>query len=515
MPTQRPSGPASRPVDLDVVDFGEAPAATPRPRPVSNGAKTPDPALERISPQAIEAEQSVLGSVLIDDQALDRIEGLLTPDDFYRKQHAEIFGAMLRLHAAGTPIDLVILGDELAQRDRLDAVGGPSYLTSLMNVVPTALHAEHYAQRVAHAALGRRAIAAAGRIAAIAYEEHRDTEVLLDRLRAVSEQLLGSWTGGEAVTGTISLADMQPPPNPDDWLVEGFVRPGTMCMIAGPPGAAKSWLARQLAITAGAGLRALLDYYPVRRPMRVLVIDEDNGPADEWLRDERLLGALGLTRGDVQPVRRKSLGGVELDQVRWQKWLRNEIETWQPDLLILDPISEMHGGKEMREEPGFRSLLRFLKTLKIDYPTMATVVVHHTRKRDRSMPAGESSVDEVRGQWGQTPDVIATLIPMAEQRSALELHKRVPHSKLILRQVARGEPGEGALVLVADESSGPERSRSADDKVLAAIEAGAEEWDQIQHATGLSKAGVFKILSRLKKARLVTKTAPYQLLEGE
>lgn len=300
---------------------------------------------------------------------------------------------------------------------------------------------------------------------------------------------------------------LTPPEHPDAFLVEGFIRPGTTVMLAGPPGAAKSWASRQLALTAGAGLRTFLGRYELPRRLRVLVIDEDNGPDEEWRRDELLLAHLGLHRSDVNTVHRISLAGVQLDQERWQSWLRGVIEQLELDIIVLDPISEMHGGKELREDPGFRSLLRFLKVLKVDFPRMATVIVHHTRKRDKTQAAGTSTVDDVRGQWGQTPDVIATILPLGEQRASWELHKRVPHSKLIIEQ----QPS-GGLEMVADETTAARKQQSTDDRVLAALGAGATRADQVQTATRLGKTAVYDALKRMTASGLVIRHGTdYQL----
>ena len=90
--------------------------------------------IDKLAPQAVEAEQSVLGSILIDPDAVLKVADFLRPADFYRQQHADIYEAMLGLHGQREPIDLVTLADELARRDRLEPVGGPAYLASLMNM---------------------------------------------------------------------------------------------------------------------------------------------------------------------------------------------------------------------------------------------------------------------------------------------------------------------------------------------------------------------------------------------
>ena len=141
---------------------------------------------ERLPPQNVEAEQSVLGSLLIDRDAVIKIAPFLRPEDFYREVHGQIYGAVLDLHERREPADLVTLSDELERRGKLEAVGGAAYLTSLINSVPTSIHVEHYAHIVERTAVLRRLIEAAGKIAALAYEEAEEVDVVIDR----AEQIL-------------------------------------------------------------------------------------------------------------------------------------------------------------------------------------------------------------------------------------------------------------------------------------------------------------------------------------
>ena len=141
--------------------------------------------IDKLAPQSIEAEQSVLGSILIDADAILKVADFLKQVDFYRAQHADVYEAMLALHGQREPIDLVTLADELARRERLDGVGGPAYLTTLMDSVPTAVHVEHYGRIVERKAILRNLIGAAGRIAAVGYEESNDAEVAIDRAESI------------------------------------------------------------------------------------------------------------------------------------------------------------------------------------------------------------------------------------------------------------------------------------------------------------------------------------------
>ncbi len=152
--------------------------------------------IDKLAPQAVEAEQSVLGSILIDADAILKVGDFLKQADFYRAQHADIYEAMLALHGQREPIDLVTLGDELRRRDKLEGVGGPAYLTSLMNTVPTAVHAEHYGRIVERKAVLRNLIGAAGKIAAVGYEEANDAEVAIDRAESILFEISQRRTDG-------------------------------------------------------------------------------------------------------------------------------------------------------------------------------------------------------------------------------------------------------------------------------------------------------------------------------
>ncbi len=143
---------------------------------------------ERIPPQNTEAEQSLLGSLLIDKDAIIRVGDIVAPDDFYQDAHRLIFEAMLDLYRKRIPIDLLSLGNRLEEVKQLESVGGRTYLITLANTVPTAAHVVHYAEIVQKKATLRRLLAAASEITKLGYEQADDVEALLDK----SEQHLFS-----------------------------------------------------------------------------------------------------------------------------------------------------------------------------------------------------------------------------------------------------------------------------------------------------------------------------------
>lgn len=136
---------------------------------------------ERIPPQNLEAEQSLLGSLLIDKEAMTKIGDRARPDDFYRDSHKLIFEAMTQLYERHEPIDILSLGNRLEEQGLLQRVGGRAYLVELSNVVPTSANVVHYADIVQKKATLRRIISAATEITQIGYDEEEDVEASLDR----------------------------------------------------------------------------------------------------------------------------------------------------------------------------------------------------------------------------------------------------------------------------------------------------------------------------------------------
>lgn len=148
----------------------------------------------KIPPQNLDAEMSLLGAVLIDEETLADVSEHVTPKDFYDKRHATIYGGMMRLYEHHKPVDLLTLTEELKKKDELDVIGGSAYLTQLTNYVPTAAHAEAYAEMVALKAVRRRLIRASAEISELGYDEDTNVQELLQKAEAelfsVSDQSL-------------------------------------------------------------------------------------------------------------------------------------------------------------------------------------------------------------------------------------------------------------------------------------------------------------------------------------
>ncbi len=150
--------------------------------------------ITKVPPQNTEAEQSVLGSLLIDKDAITKVADVVRPDDFYKDIHGMIFEAMVDLYERREPVDVLSLSNVLKEQGKLEQIGGRSYLASLANAVPTSSHVISYAQIVQKKATLRRLLEAATEITALGYNETTDINELLDkaeqRIFGVSQKYL-------------------------------------------------------------------------------------------------------------------------------------------------------------------------------------------------------------------------------------------------------------------------------------------------------------------------------------
>src|SRR3990167_1751750 len=135
-------------------------------------------------PQNVDAEASLLGSLLIDGEALTKIGDMVVAEDFFDDKHAVIFKAMRSLYDKRTPIDLLTLSEQLKSAKRLDSIGGASYLTELTNYVPTPAHVEEYAHIVADKAIRRRLIGVSADIADVGHDEKKSLQELIEEAEA-------------------------------------------------------------------------------------------------------------------------------------------------------------------------------------------------------------------------------------------------------------------------------------------------------------------------------------------
>jgi replicative DNA helicase len=218
---------------------------------------------QKIPPQNLAAEQSVIGSMLLDKNAVVRVIELLNPDSFYRDAHRFIYESILDLFDRGEPVDLVTVTEALRKSGKLDAVGGSVYVADLINSVPTAANVEHYAKIVEEKYVLRRLIEAGTQVVASAFSEPEDVDQVLDQaeksifdialkrthegfhkidsvIKRVLDKIDSLYGKKEAITGT-------PSGYPDlDQLTAGFQN-ADLIIIAARPSVGKTAFALNIA----------------------------------------------------------------------------------------------------------------------------------------------------------------------------------------------------------------------------------------------------------------------------
>ena len=141
--------------------------------------------VDKVPPSNEEAEKSTLGSMLLDREAIPTAVESLEPEDFYWSKHGIIYQAICQLFDQGDPVDLVTLSEELREEDKLEDVGGASYITSLVNSVPTAANIKHYAEIVEEKSILRGLIRTANQISKLGYKDEGEVDNLLDKAESL------------------------------------------------------------------------------------------------------------------------------------------------------------------------------------------------------------------------------------------------------------------------------------------------------------------------------------------
>ncbi|MBW2035968.1 MAG: replicative DNA helicase [Deltaproteobacteria bacterium] len=227
---------------------------------------TQDPWLHKVPPQNIEAEQSILSAILIDNKVLPEVLEILSREDFYRESHRKIFQAMIELFEQNEPADLVTLSNFLREKGQLESVGGASYLAELVDTVPMAANVSHYARIVQEKATLRRLIEKAASITSRCFADKGDVDDVLDfaqrSIFAISENKIKPSFYALSDILTETYASVQKAYD-NKVLVTGVptgyrgldektsgLQPGELIVIAGRPSMGKTALALNIARNA-------------------------------------------------------------------------------------------------------------------------------------------------------------------------------------------------------------------------------------------------------------------------
>lgn len=351
---------------------------------------------EKTIPANVEAERSVLGALLIDSEAISEIASFLKPEDFYREPHRFVYAARLDLYERREPGDLVTLVDELRRRNQLDAVGGVSYLTELVNDVPTTAHVEYYAHIVERAAIMRRLIGSAGRIAGIGYENPSDVDEALDRAeqelfqvsqRRVSQDFTSLREALRAYFETIEYLHQHkgevvgvPSGFHDLDQLTGGLHASDLVIIAGRPGVGKTGFALSLIRNAATRFGAASAIFSLEMSTEQLVqrllcmeaaVDSQrirSGFIDEfeWRRISEAFGVLSDA-----PIFIDDTAGITTNELRMKaRRLKTEHDL---KLIVVDYLQLMQGRGLQNRVQEVTEISRSLKVLarELDVPVIA------------------------------------------------------------------------------------------------------------------------------------------------
>ena len=222
---------------------------------------------EKLLPHNIEAEEAVLGSLLIDGESMARVSSILQGGDFYRERNQLCFEAAMALFQRDQAIDQLTLAGELARTGKLDLVGGMAYLSHLVSITPTSVHAEDYAQAVSRTSNMRRLIDAGARISALGYNDDADFETTMRQaedalfavrgaglsrgflpLKEIYDQYLQEQADAAAYPAPSGMPVMSGFPDLDEYL--GGLQRADLVILGARPSMGKSTLAINMAVSA-------------------------------------------------------------------------------------------------------------------------------------------------------------------------------------------------------------------------------------------------------------------------
>lgn len=350
--------------------------------------KNTDLILDKLPPQNIEAEQSVLGSAMIENNALTKIIEIISRDDFYKEAHRKIFDAMIRLFEKNEPIDLITVVEELRKSGEIEAVGGEEYLSSLASQVPTAANIKYHSKIIREKALLRSLIKSAAEIVDNVYENRLDADDLVDQaeriifhisdkriktsfvelkslIKGTFETIEHLYDKKSAITGIASgFADL-------DERTSGFQR-GDLIIIGGRPSMGKTAFSLNIARHVGVDLKEPVAIFSLEMSkeqlaMRMLCSEamvDSNSIRKGFIRKEdwsKLTNAAG--RLTESPIFIDDTSSITVLEMR-AKARRLKLEHKGLSLIIVDYLQLMKGrGNFERREQEISEISRSLKAL--------------------------------------------------------------------------------------------------------------------------------------------------------
>ncbi|MFO1412580.1 MAG: replicative DNA helicase [Burkholderiales bacterium] len=318
-----------------------------------------DPQLDalKLPPHSLEAEQSILGGLLLDNEAGDRIGDIVGEDDFYSDAHRVIYRHIATLAGEGKPVDVVTLSEALASTQKLDYVGGLAYLGALVNNVPTAANIRHYAEIVRERSILRQLAATAGEIAETAYNPlGRNAKAVLDEAEAKVLHIAEQGARGQRTFAVLKdvlhdvverIETLYNRDNPSDvtGVATGYtdldrmtsgLQPGDLVIVAGRPSMGKT----ALAINMG-------EYVALELKLPVVVFSMEMGATQLAM---RLIGSVG--RLDQHKLRTGRLGPDDWERLSGALGRLSEAQMLIDETPALNAIEVRSRARRLQKQYG-------------------------------------------------------------------------------------------------------------------------------------------------------------------
>lgn len=393
-------------------------------------------------PASIDSEKAVLGSLLLNREAIIAVADQLKPEYFHMERHAWIYEAILACYQARTPPDTRTVAEELRRRERLEMIGGIAYLSDLVDGVPTSYHVAYYTDAVLRSAVRRRVLDALGKLGALAYNESIDVASMLEQAHALLDGAAIALHDPRYSPFRADLLDQEDLP-PMTWAIPGLLPQG-LTLLIGKPKMRKSWLALAIGIAVASGGRALGS------------IPVDAGDV--------LYLALEDSKRRLQGRQRKILGGTSAPErlyymtvaPRLDEGLVATVETWlrrrkQPRLVIVDVLAKVRpkttGRGNMYDEDY--SAIGPLQEL-AQRRGIAVLVVHHMNKGTESTDVYDL-INGSSGVGGAADGLLGLQYERGQQDATLTISSRELEDEAALALHWDNTTAQWILIGKADE----------------------------------------------------------------
>ncbi len=416
--------------------------------PYSSGIKWVNETVEKLLPQNIEAECGVLGSIIIDPEAIVQVSDFLSPDDFYRDAHRTIYEVILQLYEEHEPADFITICDELERRNKLEEVGGASYITSLINQVPTSGNVEFYGRIVERTAILRRLIHAAGQIAAIAYQEG-DADIALDK----AEQLIFNISQRHSRSDFTHMRDILAEyMNKLDQLHErrgtivgvptgftdldrltGGLQKSDLIVLASRPGVGKTSLALTMAHTTALKYQNSIAIFSL-----------------EMSKDQLAQRLLSMDAGiDQHRLRTGRIEEDEWDRIVYAADTLSEANIWIDDTASISPMEMRSKARRLQAEHGIDLII-------VDYLQLMQAMVGGKRNENRVQEISEIS----RSLKGLARELNMPVLALAQLSRAVESRQsKVPQLSDLRESGAIEQDSDIVMFIYRDDVYNPETER--------------------------------------------------------